>query len=62
MKKNKLFVVLNFVLLFGMGVYLSVYIIANEVDLTSGLTYLAGTLMGYSIYSTLTYLKLTKIL
>ena len=60
MNKNFLFVLFNFLLLFGMGIYLTFYIFRNEVELKSGLTIIAGTLMGYGFYSTLNYLKITK--
>ena len=60
MESQYQFAILNCFLLVGMGIYLTFYILLNEVELQSGLTYIAGTLMGYGIYSTLNYLKLTK--
>ncbi|MEC1178557.1 hypothetical protein P9B03_08695 [Metasolibacillus meyeri] len=60
MKKNTYFGILNCTLLCGMGIFLAFYCFYNQVELKSGLAIIAGTLIGYGIYSTLQYLKLSR--
>lgn len=60
MKKYIYFSVLNCTLLCGIGIFLAFYCFHNQVELKSGLALVAGTLIGYGIYSTLQYLKLSR--
>lgn len=54
------FVVFNFVLLFGIGIYLAVYSLKlNNIE-SSLLPAISGTLLGFSIYSSSIYYKLLK--
>ncbi|QCR32515.1 hypothetical protein [Lysinibacillus sp. SGAir0095] len=58
--KNTLFITLNFLILFGIGVYLLVYSFTANVEAKTGIPAISGTLIGFSIYSTYVYSK-TKI-
>lgn len=59
MKPNG-FLVLNFIILFGIGVYLMVYSFSAHVELKTGIPIISGILMGFSIYSTYRIQKQAK--
>lgn len=58
---NRLFPLYNFVLIFGIGFYLMIYCFTADVELQSGIQIIAGTLMGYALYSTLMLVKMKRI-
>ena len=43
--------ILNLILLCGMGIYLTYYCFRYEIEVTTGIPLIAGTLMGYGAYS-----------
>jgi len=50
----------NFVLLFGLGFYLMFYCFSEDIDTATGVPVIAGTLMGYALYSTGEFIKAKK--
>lgn len=48
---------MNFLILFGIGVYLMVYSFTVGVEPKTGLPVISGTLIGFSIYSTYVHAK-----
>ncbi len=55
--KHNIFLSLNFLILFGIGVYLVVYSFTADVELKTGIPVISGTLIGFSIYSTYEHSK-----
>lgn len=55
--KHNVFLFLNFLILFGIGVYLMVYSFTVGVEPKTGLPVISGTLIGFSIYSTYVHAK-----
>lgn len=61
LKKRNVFMFTNFFIIFGIGIYLMVYSFMANIEVSTGIPVISGTLIGYSIYSTYELTKMRKI-
>ncbi|MFL0506436.1 hypothetical protein ACH0B5_11855 [Ureibacillus sp. 179-F W5.1 NHS] len=60
--KGNVFMSMNFFIIFGIGIYLMVYSFMENIEVSTGIPVILGTLIGYSIYSTYELTKMRRIL